>query len=260
MLGRTRFAGERSGASRIRLMVYLLTALTLLAVPTIGGAAEGDDPCGEEPGHTSELCAYGPAGCVAVGLYVHVEPNAALPTGATVQLSRSQANAYGWGGFGYSHSDAHQAQASLPGTLGDGNVESSCNAYSADGFNVAWGDADATNLNLDLGPNYALPVVLSADILHEYGWSMGGAGGNSANLANLYACVVVCVGPLASSVPANTMIAIGTSELWLNEQKVGLAGFCPVYWGDAARLIVRDPFGNTLAQVIISWVSTSTCP
>lgn len=242
----------------------LVAGAMLVASLPLGAQAGpvGGEMC-MEGGHGAfnELCAYGPAGCVAVGIYVKVEPNAVLPNGATVQLSRTQANAYGWMGYGYGHGDAHQAQATVPGNLGAGAIESACNAYSTTGYNSAWGDADVAQLSLDLN-SYGVPVTLSADVLHEWGSSTNGAGGNAANILNLSGSVwFVALPAIGMAAAPNTWIPLGPAgDLYLNEQTIGF-GFCPTFNGDALRLVVKDPTtGAAAATIIVSWVSTSTCP
>lgn len=249
--------------SSIKRTIATLAVVAMAFAPTIGRAAQLD-PCGGEQGgtgHGSDLCATGPAGCVAVGVRVEIAPNIALPFGATVELSRSTAMASGSGGYGYSHGDAHQAKATIPATLGAGAVESSCNAFSKSGSNAAWGDADVSQLYLSLYP-YSVPVTLSADVLHEYGSSFNGAGGNTANIENFFATVNGSpVGPFNTSAGVNETHSLGPlGTLYLNEQRTSFSP-CPEFHGDALRLDITDPAtGLLVARVIISWVSTSTCP
>lgn len=250
--------------TRLWKLAGLLTVATLAFAPAQAGPAE-QDLCGQGGaghGEGSDLCAVGPAGCVAIGLRVDISPSVLLPGGATVELSRSVAHAFGYYGFGYGHGDAHQMQATVSPSLGTGAIESDCNAYSTNGFNYAWGQAETTRLAINLLPAYGIPVTLNVDVLKENGSSMNGAGGNAANIVDVSGSVFfVPIGPIGASAPANTTISLGpVGTLYLNEQTVA-PGFCPVYNGDALRLVVNDPLsGAQVAQVLISWVSTSTCP
>lgn len=238
-----------------------VATLSIALAPAAGRAGQAG-PCdqGSTYGGQSDLCAQGPAGCVAVGVRVDVSPSALLPGGAKVELSRSQANAWSYHGAGYGHGDAHQVRADVPPTLGAGAVESSCDAYSDPYTNWAKGSADVMELSLDLG-TYGIPVTLSADVLHETGWSLNGMGGNTANVIDVSGSVFgIPIPPLAVSAPPNTTVPLGPATLYLNEQAVSFGDLCPVYSGDALRLVVTDPLtGAPVAQVIVSWVSTSTC-
>lgn len=147
----------------------------------------GQDPCepsdvtGDQQRKENPLCATGPAGCVAIGVYVDVSPvPILLPTGAVVQLSRSVANARFQ--FGSSHADAHQERTDLPGTLAQGVVESECNAsVEADPrtgkpLTHADGKADTAQFSLNLAPSYSIPLELSFDVLCEEGSSTNAVG------------------------------------------------------------------------------------
>jgi hypothetical protein len=265
---------------RIRLMVGLLAVVALMVAPAHAGS-QTYNPCGEQSnpggGHESGggLCAYGPAGCVAIGLRIDVFPNAALPGGANVELSRTQANAGSFapptGGYAYGqgHGDAHQAQATVPPTLGTGIIESRCDAWSTamggKSYNDASGTAETYRLSLSLF-GYSIPVLINADVLREDGWSSGGAGGNSANVVTVTGWVGSGpLTPISYSAAPNTAVSLGAlGTLWLNEQiytPPSLFNPCPTFSGDALRLVVNNPAtGAPAAQVLVSWVSTSTCP
>jgi hypothetical protein len=306
----------------VRVVLVVLTALALAApsashaqgclpgdvagpagvpLPVQCGDPKTPDPCdprqggghgGPEQGD-GDLCAkpiFG-ASCVAIGLYLKVEPNPALPTGATTQLSRSEAMAAGFNGFGFGHADAHQVRQDLPGTLGAGAVESKCdvNASAQQDFKYtfAHGRADTAQVALDLMPNYGVPLNLQFDVLCEEGASNNTApgflydpcvpsppgdpgaslyGANRADVANL----IVNGTPLVSVAAApNTWIPLPPAvvpglagDLYLNEQWPGVpTPFSPcVRWdGDALRLVLRNPVtGATVATLIMSWVSTCT--
>jgi len=276
-------------AAKTRILGGLFAAAVLMVgpahaggiVPLPIGGGTNPDPCaqtqgGHGPGGPGNgggaPCASGPAGCIAIGVRVDVFPNAALPGGANVELSKTQANAfsggYGGYGYGYGHGDAHQAQANVPPTLGAGAIESRCDAQSftqQKQYNYASGTAETARLNLNLY-GYGVPVILNADVLREDGWSSAGAGANSANIVTLSGWVNGSpVGPVDASQPANTSQSFGPlGTIYLNEQFVSPPSIfnpCPTYSGDAARLVVTDPTtGSPIAQVLISWVSTSTCP
>lgn len=260
----------------LRLAAFVAMA-ALAAGPARAGDPSGNGACGtEQGGHSGglgDLCASGPAGCVAIGLRVDVYPNAALPYGASVELARTQANAFaqGWMGYGagYGHGDAHTAQASVPATLGAGVIESRCDA-AANGWehftsNWAAGSAETTRLALSLA-SYGVPAYLFADVLREIGSSYAGTGTNSANIADVSGgAYLVTLPPVSESVPPNTVVPLGpVGTLYLNEQTVvppSMFNPCPVFNGDAARLVINDPStGAPAAQVLVSWVSTSTCP
>lgn len=246
-------------------LVFLLVVMALAVAPG-AYAGNGEGMCQGDPGgghgQGGALCAYGPAGCVAIGLRVDVAPNPALPFGASTELARSQANAFAFGpSFAYGHGDAHTASAQIPGTLGSGAIESRCDASAQEQFHYASGDADVSNFYISLY-SYSIPVVLWGDVLHETGWSMNGAGANSANVVNLQGVVNGNpIGPVSNTQAPNTAISLGgAGTLYLNEQFVGFTN-CPTYSGDAARLVINNPVtGAQIAQVLISWVSTSTCP
>lgn len=226
-------------------------------VGDLGGPVGGRNQIG------ADLCAHGPAGCVSVGLYVRVEPNVAAPSGATIQLSRSATNAAGWNGSGYAHGDAAAANTSIPPTLGAGVLESSCDSYGYTqewgSWNSAYGRATAERLTIDLNA-YSIPVSLNVETLKEEGSSVNGSGTNGATVTTISGSVLG--NPISIPVTAapNTVVPLGLATLYLNEQTVGF-GPCPVYHGDALRLVVNDPTtGAPLATVIVSSVSTSTCP
>lgn len=228
---------------KTRLAAGLVTAIALTA-PSIGHAGPaGSSLCGEGQheggsgpggdGGSNDLCAQGPAGCVGIGAWIHVEPNIALPTGATIELARSQANAFSgaqsWNGYaygyGYGHGDAHTAQAVIPGALGTGVVESRCDAqaFSADqqgNFNYAVGQADTSRFSISLA-NYGMPVYLAGDVLTEDGSSYAGSGSNSASIENLSGSVFGNpIGPINNAAAPNTVYSFGPATLYLNEQSV----------------------------------------
>lgn len=257
-----------------------LTAAVALVAPSASFAGPGafSQYCQQEGGPdggqggwsqiSQDLCSHGPAGCIAVGLYARIEPTLLAPSGATSQISRSTANAYAWNGFGQAHGDTAVAKADVPPTLGEGLVESRCDAFTYSqrddwgnvwGTNDARGTAETERLALDLN-SYGIPVSLNLDVLKEEGWSTNGAGGNTANILDATLTVASNTFVLPVSAAPNTVFSAGIATVYLNEQTIGF-GFCPVYSGDALRLVVTDPTtGATVATVIVSWVSTSTCP
>jgi len=274
---------------KTKLAAGLVTAIALAAPSTSNAGTTQYDPCATEQGGGHEQggpgdggsnngCATGPAGCVAIGLSVKVEPNVALPGGASVELSRSQANAYSYAyssptggsygfGQGYGHGDAHQVKADVPPTLGNGDIESSCDAMSFHqnqnyAYNYAYGSADTSRFTINLA-GYGLPVYLNGDVLSESGSSYNATGSNSADVMNISGSVFGTPVSLSNSQPANTAIAVGPATLYLNEQFISPPSMfnpCPIFSGDALRLVVNDPTtGAKVATVTLSWVSTSTC-
>jgi hypothetical protein len=240
-------------------------------VPTPVGNLGGPVPCGD-PCQTntpsdfqSPLCPFGPAGCVAVGLYAKVGS-------LTTQLARSTANAgagaqggpgYSYG-YGFSQSDAHTAKADLPPELGSGAVESYCsaNAYADTFGNIftgAFGSADAARVFIDAS-SLGQPPTLYADALSEYGASFPFCASGAYNCADV-ADLEVYNPPQPSNyyaVPPNTVIPLGPlGAIYLNEQFPGfynVFGNCLEHDGDAARIVLGP------ATVIVSWVATCGSP
>ena len=103
-------------------------------------------------------------------------------------------------------------------------------------------------------------MFVNADVLREDGSSLNGTGWNTANVADAVVWVGGTPHIVSHSEGPNTTYAIAPGvTVHLNEQGVS-ASFCPVFWGDALRLEITDPTtGALIAQVIVSWVSTSTC-
>jgi hypothetical protein len=100
-------------------------------------------------------------------------------------------------------------------------------------------------------------------------------GANRADIANLIVNGTQIIPSGLTSVPANTAIGIPppypglVADVYLNEQgSISIACFVPpffvfpgtTFWGDALRVILKNPItGATVASVIVSWVSTTTC-
>jgi hypothetical protein len=126
-------------------------------------------------------------------------------------------------------------------------------------MNSAYGRASAERFSIDLGM-YSIPVYLTIDTLQEEGWSFNGWGMNTANITTITGSVFGNPVFVPVTETPNTVVPLGAATLYLNEQTMG-AGPCPVFHGDALRLVVTDPTtGSPLATVIVSSVSTSTCP
>lgn len=242
-----------------------------VSIPCVDGPER--PPCSERNPDGQEhdpLCAQGPAECVAVGLGIYVDPTIALPGGASTELSRSHAQSFaqGYGGFGFGHANSDTAvqRASVPPALGEGVVESSCSArsYAQEffAFNGADGTAETARLRLDL-TSYGAPVGIVADVLREDGSSStGGAGGNTANVADV--TVTAPGGPyvISHSEAANQAYPLpgGLGTVYFNEQFVAPTAFgCIGHHGDAMRVVVNRPVLGGTITVLVSWVSTAAC-
>lgn len=230
-------------------------------------------PCSEQRPVEQEkgpLCAQGPAECIAVGLGIYVDPTIALPGGASTELSRSHAQSFaqGYGGFGFGHasSDTAVQRASVPPALGEGVVESSCSvrSYAQEifAFNGADGTAETARLRLDL-TSYGAPIGIVADILREDGSSStGGAGGNTANVADV--TVTAPGGPyvISHSEAPNQAYPLpgGLGTVYFNEQFAAPTPFgCVGHHGDAMRVALNRPVLGGTITVLVSWVSTAAC-
>ena len=285
--------------TRIRSMIAAALAATAFAAMLLGSAAQAqplcidtptgrpvciDVPDGQDPlckpqdpqgpgeGDGGDpLCPAGPAECIAYGMFLSVDPMIGAPSGATSHLARSharsQAGAYNGYGYAQSDSDASTQRADVPPALGEGVVESSCNTFSySQGqyfYNYASGTAETARLSLDLS-SYGAPVSLSADVLRETGYAAsGGAGSNTANIADV-SLTIPSFGTISVPLPAapNTAIPLpaGLGTLYLNEQSVSLSPFgCPVFAGDALRLVINRPGIGGQVTLILSWVANAAC-
>jgi uncharacterized repeat protein (TIGR01451 family) len=229
-----------------------------------------------------------PAQCSAYALSVHVAPSLLAPLGKDVVLAPTSAFAYP--NTGHGHGDARQATGDVqPGLVRARELNSVCDADSADSVNSAAGEASANDLGVDLG-GLGLPVQLTVDVLHERASAASdGSGTQGANVLHVHGTVAgveippVPIGPVSglpapldivalpdTTAPPNTRIDLVTVDplgvtvpvgyLMLNEQTVG-SGPCDEHSGNALRLVVYDPVGGpgVAAEVIVSHVATKAC-